>query len=145
MKVIILRGVPGSGKSTQTKLYPDAYIVSADHYFTDSKGVYHFDMGKIGAAHGQCKGRFESALKVLKPLIIVDNTNTTVKELRFYVEAAQAAGYTVEIVRIDCDPEVAAKRNVHGVPRASILKMAERLSSSKLPDHYPTETVVKTA
>ena len=143
MKVIILRGVPGSGKSTQTKKYPDAYIVSADHYFMDDKGVYRFDMAKIGAAHGQCKGRFEAALKALKPLIIVDNTNTTVKELKFYVEAAKTAGYEVEIVRIDCDPEVAAKRNVHGVPKSSIFKMAARLAASTLPNDYPTETVVR--
>lgn len=143
MKVIILRGVPGSGKSTETKKYPDAYIVSADHYFIGKDGIYRFDMDKISAAHGQCKSKFEAALKDKRPLVIVDNTNTTVKELKFYVEAAKNAGYEVEIVRIDCDPEIAASRNVHNVPKSSVLKMAQRLAASKLPEHYPVETVVK--
>lgn len=145
MKVIILRGVPGSGKSTETKKHPDAYIVSADHYFIGDDGVYRFDMAKIAAAHGQCKGKFQSALKAKKPLIIVDNTNTTVKELKFYYEEAKTAGYEVEIIRIDCDPEVAAKRGVHNVPKDTVIKMAGRLASSKLPDDYPTERVVKTS
>lgn len=143
MKVIILRGVPGSGKSTESKKYPDAYVVSADHYFIGKDGIYRFDMNKIASAHGQCKSRFEAALSEKKPVVVVDNTNTTVKELKFYVETARRAGYAVEIVRIDCDPEIAAARNVHGVPKASVLKMAERLAASKLPDDYPTETVVK--
>jgi predicted kinase len=145
MKVIVLRGIPGSGKSTETSKYPDAYTVSADHYFIGKDGVYRFDMNKIASAHGQCKAKFEAALKAKKPLVIVDNTNTTVKELKFYVETAKTFGYEIEIVRIECDPKVAAKRNVHGVPEASILKMAERLTSSKLPADYPTERVIKTS
>lgn len=143
MKVIILRGVPGSGKSTESKKHPDAYIVSADHYFIGKDGIYRFDMDKIASAHGQCKAKFEVALAEKRPLVIVDNTNTTVKELKFYVETAKSAGYVVEIVRIDCDPEVAAARNIHGVPKASVLKMAARLAASKLPDDYPLETIVK--
>ena len=145
MKVIILRGIPGSGKSTESKKYPDAYIVSADHYFIGSDGIYRFDISKIAAAHGQCKGRFTSALKAKKPLIIVDNTNTTAKEFKFYIDEARAYGYEVEIVRILCDPEVALKRGVHNVPKDTVIKMAGRLASSKLPNGFPEERVVKTS
>jgi len=135
VKVIILRGVPGSGKSTESKKYSDAYIVSADHYFIGADGIYRFDMGRIASAHGQCKAKFAAALKAKKPTVIVDNTNTTVKEFKYYVELAKAEGYEVEIIRIDCDPSVAAARNVHGVPKEAVLRMAERLSTSKIPSN----------
>jgi predicted kinase len=140
-----MQGIPGSGKSTETNKYPDAYIVSADHYFVGPDGSYQFDMSKLGAAHNQCKARFMVALRDKKPLIIVDNTNTTVKEFKSYVEEARTYGYEVEIIRIECDPEVAFKRGTHNVPRETVLKMANRLASSKLPEDYPQEIVIKTS
>lgn len=49
--VIIMRGVPGSGKSTYVRnRYPEARVVSADRYFTDpATGEYRFDASKRGA------------------------------------------------------------------------------------------------
>jgi len=131
-----MRGISGCGKSTYTKKhFPGAVIVSADHYF-EQGGKYKFDQTKLPAAHAWCFKNFESALKVGKPLVVVDNTNTRKWEMERYVEAAKAAGYDVDVVRLVCDPAVAAARNVHQVPVDAVAAMAARF------EPYPGEHIV---
>jgi predicted kinase len=66
-------------------------------------------------------------------VIVVDNTNLTALEMAPYVSLAMAYGCPVEIITVKCDPEVAAKRNRHGVPLAAIKGMAARLQQRQLP------------
>lgn len=62
-------------------------------------------------------------------LVFIDNTNTTWKEIKPYVELALANDYDVGIIDLFdaglTDAELAA-RNAHGVPEASIKKMRDR-------------------
>lgn len=128
-RVKIFRGLPGSGKSTMAKEHAygeERYaIVSADNYFMVD-GEYRFDPTRIGEAHTACMRAFLDALKLDTPLVIVDNTNTTIAEVTPYRLVALAMGYEVEIIRVECHPEICAKRNTHGVPAATIEKMAAR-------------------
>jgi len=130
--VVILRGTSGSGKSTYIKThFPDAAIVcSADHHFEREDGTYHFDPRGLWAAHGSCKRKFKQALKDGEPLIIVDNTNTRIKEFKPYVMSAKHAGYQVKIIRLSVDPTIAAKRNAHGVPEEVVKKMNARMADA---------------
>ena len=59
----IMRGLPGSGKSTiasriQEQL-PQVQVCSADHHFIDEEGEYRFDLSKLGAAHAACQAAAE--------------------------------------------------------------------------------------
>lgn len=136
-KVVIMRGASGSGKSTYAKKnFPDAVVCSADAYFVDDKGNYNFDPRKLGDAHGSCKRSFKDALDHSQPLIVVDNTNTTLRELQPYLQMAQAHGYDVEVIRVETPLDVAAKRNVHGVPYDSVKKMKGRMVD------FPGEKIV---
>ena len=127
-KVIIMRGASGSGKSTYTnKNHPDAVVCSADSYFVDKDGNYNWDPKKIGFAHTSCQKSFKMALDRSEPLIVVDNTNTTVKEFKFYLDAARDHGYDVEVVRIETPLDVAAARNVHNVPFDAVKRMKGRM------------------
>lgn len=146
--VIILCGISGSGKSTRiAKLYPEAAVCSADHYFMVD-GEYRFDPSKLPQAHGSCLKQFVSCLQGRlpdgqPPTVVVDNTNTTVAEVAPYAALALAYGYDLRIEILKVDPEVAAARNLHGVPLAGIVKMAERLATLKdsLPPWWPCEEV----
>lgn len=131
-QVIILRGVPGSGKSTWARMeYPDAPVFSADHYFEKS-GRYIFDPSKLGEAHGECLRRFiDWANGSFDPIVIVDNTNTTVAEVAPYAAVALAYEHDVVTVTFLCDPKIGARRNVHGVPEKSIYAMDARLRASQ--------------
>lgn len=129
-RVILMAGVPGSGKTHYVNKELDLTresVVSADNFFVGSDGVYRFDPTKLGTAHGDCLRGFVSSLMKGMGTVVVDNTNTTVIEMAPYVALAAAYGYAVEIVRVGCDPAVAAARNTHGVPERAVRAMAERL------------------
>jgi predicted kinase len=142
-QVVILRGTSGSGKSTFIKnSFPQAVVCSADHFFLDNDGNYNFDPKALGKAHSQCQYKFSRALDEGMSCIIVDNTNTRAKEMRPYINMANEADYDILIVRLEVAPEVAASRNVHGVPADVVRAMCERLRQP-LPNNWPKELVIK--
>jgi len=137
MKVKILRGISGAGKSTYTRAhYPNAYVVSADLFFIDPQGNYNFDASKLGEAHASCFKNYIKALIDGQDLIVVDNTNTTAWECSPYVAGACAYGYEYEIITLECDPDIAANRNVHKVPKKSVFDMHKKVSSKQLPPFW---------
>lgn len=145
--VIIMQGVPGSGKSTvasnaaadqaaRAGRRPVTVVVSADHYFdekAEKAGLEYqdvFNPAELGAAHEQCMRRFLRAVRGADAeLVIVDNTNVTVDQMSPYYLTARALGATVEVVRVDCDPDVAHGRNTHGVPLSAVRRMHSRMAS----------------
>jgi len=143
-KVTVMRGIPGSGKSTQVRKIIQAPrpfgsslgVCSADYFFVGPDGVYRFDASKLGEAHKSCLKRFLEFTNSNFNHIVVDNTNINPMDAVPYVAVAEALGYDVEIVQVDCDPVVAASRNVHGVPAAKIKEMADRLQKIKPPKHW---------
>lgn len=140
--VTILRGISGSGKSTYIKNNLDAssVVCSADHFFIDSAGTYNFDPTKLGLAHSECKKKFKKALTFGAPSVVVDNTNTTIREMAYYVETAKAFGYQVNFVRLEVPVEVCAKRNAHGVPFDAVKRMSDRMQ--ELPKDWGNEKLV---
>jgi predicted kinase len=126
MKMTILRGISGSGKSTYaTKKYPAAIICSADDYFV-SDGEYHFDPTKIAEAHANCFRQAITSLIAGKD-VVIDNTNTRIWEMSPYILLAQAFHAQIETIKIECNPEIATKRNTHGTTKHTIFRMYERM------------------
>lgn len=76
-----------------------------------------------------------SALISGAPEVVVDNTNTTWLEAERYVRVARQFGYAISVVTLDCDPDTAAARNSHGVPVATVRRMAANLGRERLPDN----------
>lgn len=136
-KVVIMRGVSGSGKSTFIKNhFPDAVVCSADKYYYDKNGNYNWDGSKVGSAHAFSRTCFKSALQCKKPLVVVDNTNTRLKEFKFYLTMADQHGYDVTVIRLEVPLEVLFGRNVHGVPDETVQAMYDRM------EPFEGETVV---
>lgn len=139
MKVIIMSGVSGSGKSTYIKKhYPEAAVCSADHFFMVD-GLYCFDQHKLPEAHGACLRKFirlvcdDSDMRLSDTTVVVDNTNTTVAEIAPYAAIALAYKCDMEIVTIRSALDIAEKRNTHGVSGAAILAQARRLNARQMP------------
>lgn len=125
-----MRGVSGSGKSTYIRDHlPGAYVCSADHFFIGTDGVYRFNPTKLGEAHRWCYRKFLTALSDWRELIVVDNTNTQLFEFYGYIQLAWAHDYEVSAVRMDTPVELAAARNLHGVPAAGVEAMAARFQT----------------
>lgn len=96
-KIFLMRGVSGSGKSTLAKkIVENGVILSTDDYFVEN-GVYKFDAKKLGKYHKLNQLRAEeNMLKGVTP-IIIDNTMTTAREAKPYVNLADKHNYTVII------------------------------------------------
>ena len=136
---IFVRGLPGSGKSFLAKQILEFFknngqIFSTDDYFClNPEGVYKFKGSQLKQAHAWNQRRVAAAVKADMQVIIVDNTNTTLAELRSYSTSARKAhdkGYVVHLRESETqwrrNVEECAKRNSHGVPIKAIQRMADR-------------------
>ena len=56
-------------------------------------------------------------------IVVVDNTNTELWQISPYQCLAVNFGYEFEVHTVLCDPEVALRRNVHGVPSSVVYRM----------------------
>lgn len=147
-EVVILRGVSGAGKSTASKqllgtLAPEesAIVVSADHYF-ERTGKYQFNPNELPMAHMSAQKKFEQALQQGTNLIIVDNTNIKMWEMKPYVAMAEKYSYNWRILQI----EAANPQNVHGVPMEKVAQMQAKLQAEtdKLPADWKARlTIIK--
>ncbi|KAG4100847.1 P-loop containing nucleoside triphosphate hydrolase protein [Neocallimastix lanati (nom. inval.)] len=132
----ILRGLPGSGKSSLAKTIMNSHgkrgvVLSADDYFLVN-GKYEYDPSKIGEAHlfnqESCREKCE---KGVSP-VIIDNTNVKCWEAKVYVEIALHYGYKIEVREPETpwwknrDPEKLARKTLHGVPLKKIKGMLDR-------------------
>lgn len=129
--ITIMRGIPGSGKTTWVKKHrKGAHVVSADDYFMQG-GQYCFSPALLGEAHKECLRKFVKLLLEGYKDIVVDNTNVRAHEIAPYYRLAEAYERPVEIVWCLAHPADAAARNIHGVPHETVHKMA--LSFESLP------------
>ena len=135
--LFVCRGAPGSGKSTLAKKIYNGYIkngftaiiCSTDDFFMVD-GEYKFDFTKLGHNHKQNFLKANDAIINNIKAVIIDNTNTTTKEVKPYVEVAIEADYIVTFIEPETewafDLDELVKRNTHNVPRESIQKMLDR-------------------
>lgn len=124
MKLLILmRGLPGEGKSTICKDL-GLPVCSADLYFETQDG-YKFDPNNLYKAHESCYN-LARQLSSSGASFIVDNTNTTWKECKRYVELGVEFGYCVIPLEPHRDIPNVCGRNVHGVPQEKWDQMKER-------------------
>ena len=124
MKAYIMRGMPGSGKTTFAKSLGVKVCSADDFHMVD--GVYLFNPMKAAQAHAWCLTQFIEAL-AQRIDVCVANTAIHLWEFSAYLAAARLAGYEIEIHEFipksldelkDC-----CKRNVHGVPLPVMLQM----------------------
>jgi len=60
-QLLLVRGLPGSGKSTYAKTLTDRKHIETDMYFALS-GTYQWDGSKLGKAHQWCQDEVRKAL-----------------------------------------------------------------------------------
>lgn len=127
--LILLRGVPGSGKSTLGEVILRCVkgeipsILSADNFFIDNKGNYNFDPTKLKEAHNDCLLKCAERMKNEFSRIVVANTFTQEWEMEKYYEIAERYNYRVHSVIVENRHE---GENIHGVPDDKVQVMKER-------------------
>jgi predicted kinase len=126
--LFLVRGVPGSGKSTFARELCDN-VVEADMFFMRD-GEYKFDMSKIRDAHAWCKATVREWMEMNKSTygleysdICVSNTFTQEWEMEEYFKLAEEYGYKIFTLIVE---NRHGGQNQHGVPEDKIQVMKDR-------------------
>ncbi|XP_016084546.1 NEDD4-binding protein 2 [Sinocyclocheilus grahami] len=131
--LVLLRGAPGSGKTTLANAMlvqnPGGVVLSTDDYFTRN-GQYHFEPNLLGEAHEWNHQRAKEAFEKGQSPIIIDNTNMQCWEMKPYVAMAQKHRYKVLFREPDTwwktKPRELEKRTRHQVTKEKIRRILER-------------------
>lgn len=138
--LIIMRGVPGAGKSTKAKtLVSEGVIHSTDTIIERSGDYFEFfnkmketkDYTALSRAHSLCLSEAVTSMKNGVSPVIIDNTNIKMNEPKAYVLAALNLGYSdnnikfVDVGTSGLPAESLFERNTHGVPLDKIKQMID--------------------
>jgi predicted kinase len=127
--LILLRGLPGSGKSTIGEVilsgaYVDKHdVISADDYFVDNDGIYRFESSKLKEAHNDCQQRCAEKMRNKFSKIVVANTFTQEWEMEIYFEMAERYRYRVHSVIVE---NRHGNKSIHNVMPDKMKQMSER-------------------
>lgn len=118
-KLTLVRGIPGSGKSTYAKSL-NSKLVEADQFFIDQDGTYQYDNTLIKDAHNWCKLETKRLFKAGFDVVVA---NTFVKnwEMKFYKSLADDMRLKFEVIEMRGNYQ-----NVHGVPDEVVARMASQ-------------------
>lgn len=119
MKLIIIRGVSGSGKTTFAETFKLTHF-EADEYFVRPDCTYDFNPRLLKNAHEWCYSCVRGTLEWSQN-VIVANTFTRLWEMQKYIDLAKE--FDAELVVYRC---VGRYQNVHGVPEAKVDEMLKR-------------------
>lgn len=132
--LILVRGIPGSGKSTFANLIWNSYaICEADKFFYDKDGNYNFDPSKLKQAHEWCQNEVEIKMQDNErnpqyyPEIAVSNTFTQEWEMKAYFDLASKYDYKVFSIIVE---NRHGGKNLHSVPDDTLKKMKDRFQIS---------------
>jgi predicted kinase len=121
----IVRGIPGSGKSTfsKTLVNKDYCHKEADMFFIDGDGNYNFEPSKIKDAHQWCQEEMDFLMRLEHSPVVVSNTFTQEWEMEPYNKLAEKYGYKVFSVIVE---NRHGGVNTHGVPEDKLEIMKNR-------------------
>lgn len=130
----IIRGLPGSGKSTLGEILADTYMdysrtvggvkhysYAADDWFTDNQGNYNFVPEELAQAHEDCRSRVLGAMLSGVESIAVCNTFTQSWEAEPYFKLCDMHDYSPVVV--ECQNNFG---NIHDCPEDKIELMRGR-------------------
>lgn len=135
-RLIIIKGIPGSGKTTYAKQIKDilkivhnrdAVMQEADMYMGP-----RFDPKKLQSCHDMCQANTKANLQDGK-LVIVSNTSTTKSERSIYMNIARTGVLITEPpTPWKYDIDICQTKCIHkGIPKQTYVKYLDNIKGNK--------------
>jgi predicted kinase len=133
LMLAIIRGLPGSGKSTIAKrLYGHNHqtvILETDMYwYRNADRKYEFEFEHLNRAHRWCLQTAEAFLAQDRNVVIA-NTNLTFSEVKHYVDFAKRLGAHIFVHTLSKDIN---HGSIHGVPPEVMERMYNKIEEHEL-------------
>ena len=127
LSLIILRGLPGAGKTTLAKLLSENNkwpIFSIDSYFTDPvTNEYNFQFENNHLAYKNCEEQTKTAMENKTEKIFIDNVFSLDWEIEPYFKLASIYNYSVFVVTVE---NYHSNKNSHSISDEQLQKMAAK-------------------
>jgi predicted kinase len=143
-RIILLVGLPGSGKSTYLERI-GARALSSDAV----RGLLAddpTDQSIHGRVFATLRYLLRQRLAIGRPVTYLDATHLTVRERRPYIRLADLYDCTIEAIFFDVPLEVCLERNLRRdrvVPEEAVRKMAAKLVPPSLAEGFTKVTVIR--
>lgn len=135
MKVFIVKGTPGSGRSTVANELKTVYqtlgktveIIEANDFMINPETKqYEFVQENVSKCFSQCYARYIELLESKTDVIIVTNINGHYSEYASYITRGRNNGYTVHVMSMENHHE--GKSSI-GIPEKFMVKMSRKFQT----------------
>lgn len=114
-EIVLIRGLPGSGKTTLARDMKSHVLVEADMYFVED-GIYKYKADGVQNAHAWCLEQVKAALKSGKDVVVA---NTFVR--RWEMKPYHQLNCRVRVIEA-----TGTYQNIHGIPPEKLELMRSR-------------------
>ena len=129
--IVLIRGLPGSGKTSLADMIDCDYSVATDDFFMVN-GVYQYDRDLLSENHGKCAEFVKDKISRHYPIgcnIVIHNTFSERWEMQVYIELANDNNYNHRVIDLfdaGLEDKQLEVRNEHSVREEDIFAMRER-------------------